>query len=132
MKSLRKDKTGKVKPNGVMLQPHEYATVIVLTEHGYDVELIPPSYTPKSKTGDLIMNGMIWEMKAPVGKSRSTLEHVIQKAAHQARNIIIDLRRTKLDDTKSIVNARKLYAKFRSVRNLWVITKDGELIKLRK
>ena len=36
-------KKGTLKPNGVHLQDHEYVTVKLLLENGFDVELIPPS-----------------------------------------------------------------------------------------
>ena len=34
---------GKLKQNGVHLMKHEYDTVSVLLENGYDITLIPPS-----------------------------------------------------------------------------------------
>ena len=34
---------GKIIPNGVVLETHEMATVVFLTEKGYNIELIPKS-----------------------------------------------------------------------------------------
>lgn len=34
---------GKIIPNGVVLETHEMATVVLLTEMGIDVELVPRS-----------------------------------------------------------------------------------------
>ena len=125
-------KTGKIIPNGIILAAHEYITLTVLTNDGQSIELLRPSLTKYVKTGDFLMQGLIWEMKSPIGRSKSTIEHIFQKAAHQAHNIVIDLRRTKLSDQQSIVTLKKLFATSRSVRNLWIITKETDIIKLKK
>lgn len=38
---MRQKNKGKIIPNGVVLKTHESATVVFLTEQGYDIELIP-------------------------------------------------------------------------------------------
>lgn len=125
-------KAGKIIPNGMVLSKHEYATLTVLTDDGQDIELLKPSLTKYVKTGDFVMLGLAWEMKSPVGNSKSTMEHVFQKAAHQAPNIVIDLRRTKISDRSAIASLKKLFITSRSVRNLWIITKKTEIMKLGK
>ena len=50
-------KIGKIIPNGVSLEKHENDTVIFFTNLGFNIELIPPSNTPKAKTPDFIMDG---------------------------------------------------------------------------
>jgi len=123
---------GKIIPNGIILAAHEYATLVVLTNDGNEIELLKPSLTKYTKTGDFLMLGLVWEMKSPIGKSRSTMEHVFQKAAKQAHNIVIDLRRTKLIDEQSIAFLQRLFGTSRSVRNLWIVTKESKIVKLKK
>jgi len=125
-------KKGKITPNGVVLTTHEYATITMLTNDGNDIELLRPSLTKYVKTGDFLMSGLTWEMKSPIGKSRSTMEHIFQKAAKQAHNIVIDLRRTKIADRQAIASLEKLFQTSRSVRHLWIITKKSEILKLKK
>ena len=55
-------KFGKIIPNGVSLEKHENNTVVFFTNLGHNVELIPPSNTPKAKTPDFMMDGQAWEM----------------------------------------------------------------------
>ncbi len=107
-------------------------TVRVLMNYGYDIELLKPSLTKFTKTGDFVMIGLIWEMKSPVGNGRSTMEHIFQKAARQADNIIIDLSRTRILDEQAIKNLQKVFNVSRSVRNLWVVTKSRQIIRLSK
>ena len=74
-----KRRKGKIIPNGVILEPHEYETVTFLTEQGFNIELIKPTHTPKMKNPDIMMNGLIWEMKCPQGKSWKTVEQNCRK-----------------------------------------------------
>jgi len=125
-------KIGKIIPNGVSLEKHENDTVVFFTDLGYDVELIPPSNTPKAKTPDFIMDGKAWEMKSPQGSSRVTIEHAFKRAARQSENIIIDLRRTKIPADQSKASLEKLFKASRRIRNLKIITIEQQLIEFKK
>lgn len=54
-------KQGKITPNGVVLQRHENATVVFLTEQGFDVELLPLVQRKGARTPDIRMNHLDWE-----------------------------------------------------------------------
>lgn len=120
---------GKIIPNGVSLEKHENDTIIFFTNLGYDIELIPPSHIPNTKSADFKMNGKQWEMKSPKGKSRSTIEHAFQAAAKQSDNVIFDLRRTSIPLEKSLIILSKLLNTSKKVKTLWVITKNHVLLK---
>ena len=124
-------KKGKVIPNGVSLQAHEFKTVVYFTERGFDVELIPTSHTPRDKKPDIFMAGVNWEMKAPEGTGRMTIEHNLRKAMHQSENIIMDLRRYKKEKVNEAIKLLKKNFKLsRKIRRLCIITQDDELIYL--
>lgn len=125
-------KIGKIIPNGVSLEKHENDTVVFFTNLGYNIELIPPSNSPKAKTPDFMMNGKAWEMKSPQGKSRVTVEHAFKRAAKQSENIIIDLRRTKIPTDQSKTSLEKLFKASRRIRNLKIITVENQLIDFKK
>lgn len=125
-------KIGKITPNGVSLEKHENDTVVFFTNLGHNIELIPPSNTPKAKTPDFMMDGKAWEMKSPQGKSRVTVEHAFKRAAKQSENIIIDLRRTKTPTDQTKTTLEKLFKASRRVRNLKIITREQQLIDLKK
>ena len=131
--SPKPHRKGKIIPNGVKLEPHEYETILFFTELGKDVELIPPSLTPGVHNADFFMDKLIWEAKCPTGNStRMTIDRILHKAARQSENIVIDLRRTKLVDEQSIKQIEKRFELSRRIRRLLVITKQEELIDLRK
>ncbi|MCR5269042.1 MAG: hypothetical protein K6E16_11060 [Lachnospiraceae bacterium] len=93
---------GNLKQNGVHLQDHEYATVKLLLENGFDIELIPPVKIQGMHTPDFTMQGVAWEMKSPIGGGKTTLTHTIKHAVTQSGNLIIDLQRCKLEDDQAI------------------------------
>jgi len=121
-------KRGTIIPNGVVLKPHEIATVVFLTEQGFDVELIPKSNIKGVHTPDIKINGVKWEMKAPIGEGSSLMKNTIQKAVKQSPNIIIDLRKTKRHQPNCLRELQKQFTNSKSVKKLKIITKGGKTI----
>ena len=122
----------KLKQNGVHLEEHEYNTVRFLLKNGYDVELIPPSQIKNLQMPDIILQGVPWEMKSPVEAGKYTIKNIVQNASHQSVNIIIDLRRCKMEDDEAI---KKIYHYFdlsKRIRRIKIITKNAEIIDFSK
>lgn len=123
---------GRITPNGVVLKTHENATAVFLTEQGFDVELIPKSNVQGVHTPDLKMNGLKWEMKAPLGEGKYLMANTIQRAVKQSQNVIVDLRRTKRHQTKCLRELEKEFKKSGSLKRLKVITKGGKTLDFEK
>lgn len=123
---------GKIIPNGVSLEKHESDTVVFFTDLNYDIELIPPSYIPNTKTPDFKMNGLLWEMKSPIGKTRSTIEHAFQAAIKQSKNIVFDLRRVQMPNEKAIKILEQLFHYSKNAKHLLIITKDKKILEYKK
>ncbi|MDR0298703.1 MAG: GNAT family N-acetyltransferase [Streptococcaceae bacterium] len=121
-------KSGQLKPNGVLLASHEYATIISLTSLGYDLELLPPSRIKGQHTPDLKMDGRYWEMKAPKGESKSVISHILKKALMQSPNIILDLRRLKMTPTEALDRTKYEFQLQKRIRRLKVILKNNDMI----
>ena len=119
-------KKGKIIPNGVVLKTHENATVVFLTEQGYDIELIPKSNVTGVHSPDIIMNRLKWEMKAPKGEGKYLINNTIQKAVKQSRNIIIDLRRAKRHQSKCLREIENEFKRSNSVHTLLLLTANWQ------
>ena len=132
MKTPKKRRVGRLTTNNVVLETHEYVTVNALLESGEDVELIEKSRTPYVRSPDICMIGMLWEMKAPNGKTLRPIERILYRAIKQSPNVIMDLRRAKMSDRILLVFLEKKFRGIRSMRNLWIITKKNEILKLKK
>ncbi len=132
MAKTKKTKKGKIAPNGVVLKTHENATIVFLTEKGFDIELIPKSNVKGLHTPDFIMNKIKWEMKSPKGEGNSVIKNTFQRAAKQSSNLIIDLRRVKRHQSKCLKEIEREFNHSKRINNLLIITKKGKLLDFRK
>lgn len=114
--------SGKITPNGVLLQKHEMKTVLFLTGQGYDVELIPKVDKKGVHTPDILVDGVKWEMKSPTGDSKYTMQNNIQAALRQSCYIILDLRRVKRTEDKCLREIEKEFTFSKRIRHIKVIT----------
>ncbi len=120
---------GIIIPNGVVLETHEIATVVFLTEQGFDIELIPPKQLKGARTPDIRMNGLEWEMKAPIGKSTHTIKRAFKSAIRQSENIIFDVRNSSFNDEVNLSKLDKEFGDIKKVKRLLVITKAHGLVE---
>ena len=114
-------------------QSHEVDSAYVLARHyRTTVEFIMPVDDYMRKSADIIMLGVEWEIKCPQGKSKSTIGNQFRNASRQAKNIIIDSRRTKLKYDK--VEKQVIFeANQRTVLNkVILINKKGKIIEIKK
>ena len=101
-------------PVGHHKQPeaHEIDVAWILARHFKTaVEFLIPIDDYKRKTADIVMLGVQWEIKSPIGNSKSTIGNQFSVAKRQSRNIIIDTRRTALEyemiEKKAIIEVSK-------------------------
>lgn len=125
-------KQGRITPNGVVLHTHENATVVFLTEQGFDIELLPPIQRKGARTPDIRMNGLDWEIKCPTGKSANTIKRAFKSALRQSKYIIFDLRGSKMTDEVTISKLEKEFKDIKSAERLLVITKKRNLLDFSK
>jgi len=125
-------KQGRITPNGVVLNTNENATVVLLTENGFDVELLPPIQRKNVRTPDIHMNGLDWEIKCPTGKSTNTIKRAFKVALRQSKNIIFDLRNSRMPDKANVAKLKKEFSDIRSAKHLLIITKARMVIDITK
>lgn len=108
--------------------PHELRVAKILALAGYAVEFIPETNT---KTADILLDGIEFEIKSPKSANANSLEHILKKAVKQSCNIIIDTSRMKNvrdDNTRRfLVNQVRIR---RQINNLIMITKQGQIIDI--
>ena len=121
-------KKGTLIQNGVHLQDHEYATVKLLLELGNDIELIPQSQIKKLRQPDIMMGGVAWEIKAPIGTGRKNIENILQGASGQSRSIIIDLIRSKMPEDDAIKGYEQFFNQSKRIKRMKIIKKNREIL----
>ena len=85
---------------------HEVLTALRLAETGMDVLFRIDSRDTSAKNPDAEMNQQIWEFKAPTGQGKNTVDSQMKRAGKQAERLVLDLRRSKLDDREAIGEIR--------------------------
>ena len=123
-----KGKVGRIiVPKNALVQPHEFDVAIVLAWTGNDVEFIPASHM---HTPDIKFQGIFWEIKSPIGSSSRTIENNIRLALKQSSNVIMDLSRMKILESKCLHEIRRQNDLIKRKHRVMVITKKKKILKL--
>lgn len=86
---------------------HEVLTALRLAEEGVDVLFRIDTREEGVKNPDVEMNQQVWEFKAPTGEGKNTVDSQMKRAGKQTERLVLDLRRSELDDKKSIWDVRQ-------------------------
>lgn len=114
-------------PPGVILDPHEKRSADFLAiERSADITFLVPNRQKGQKTPDVEMNGLLWEIKSPKGKSSRTIENNIRLALHQSPNIILDLRRIdgRIPTRKLIAEVERRFNDAKAIKHIILITRQ--------
>jgi Contact-dependent growth inhibition CdiA C-terminal domain len=123
---------GKIeKEIGAVIEPHEALAADALALNGFDVMFLRPLNTYKTKTPDILMRGLEWELKSPTSSEKTTIPNIIHKATKQSSHLVVDTFRTNLSDIVVIAQLKACILKHRSIKKLIVITKSREIIELK-
>ena len=111
-------------------EPHELEAVATLISYGYDISFITPTRIKGQKTPDITMTGLDWEIKTPMGDSKTTISNALKRGAKQSKYLIIDLRKTKIKDLQAQKEIQISMSKTRSIQRVIVINKNSEIIDI--
>ena len=86
-------------------KPHEESAAVILSKYfDCDVRFIVPT---DRNTPDILMRNIDWEMKSPIGNGKNNIQKNMREASRQSSNIVIDLRRPKLHQSRAIGYVRE-------------------------
>lgn len=117
-----------ITPRGAIPLAHELAVAAVLVRSSYNVEFIAVKTV---KTADILYRGLEWEIKSPIGGSRHTIENNLRNALKQSVNLIFDLRRLKIEESRAIGEIERQVKMMSGFRNVLVITKEDQIRKIK-
>ena len=113
-----------VVPNGTNVWPHELATAKAPAMACHDVEFLPRIDGKEVKSADVLMDGVVWEMKSPTSTSVKSLQKVLRRAGRQSHNVIVDTARMRgVSDRAARREPARLLPLVASVRRLRLVTK---------
>ena len=124
------DSIGKIDISQLNTPPekHEFETAKFLSELGKDIVFLKPSDIPKVHTPDILMDGIEWEIKCPIGSSKRTIEKNIVKAEQQSHFIILDLRWINIPEKKCLSQIAFNLESKPKIKKILVITKGRCLV----
>ncbi|MEV7962403.1 phage minor head protein [Oerskovia paurometabola] len=115
---------------GFKLEVHEFATAQRLAAAGHNVEFLVPSRERGVKNPDILIDGVVWEMKSPLGAGANTVDHQMKRAAKQADRLVLDTARSTLDDAAIIATVTRRLATYDGLSHVIVVDKSGTLVYL--
>jgi hypothetical protein len=93
------------------------------------VEFLIPSGSYKQKTPDIVMNGVMWEIKTPQTDQAKKIESILSHAKHQSTSVVIDNRYSKISDEKMRNIVLKFIQIHHTLRRVILITKAKNVLE---
>jgi hypothetical protein len=110
-------------------KPHEESAAAILAIYfGYDVLFIK---TGSRETPDVLIGGVEWEIKSPIGSTENNIQKNMREASRQSLNVVVDLRRSKLHQIRALGYVRIFVARHRRIHRVLVIEKSGNVIVIK-
>ena len=120
-----------IKP-GINVWPHEFKTAEALAAAGYTVEFVKRSEEQRRTSADVLIDGVLWEMKAPTADNLKAVERNLKRGRWQSRNIVFDSRRMKgLPDYMIDREVRRQCESLAGICRLLYISKSGAVLDIR-
>lgn len=117
---------------GINVWPHELKTAEALATAGYTVEFVRRSEVEHQTSADIIMEGAVWEMKAPTSDRTDMIQKNLRRALHQSLNVIFDARRMKkLPDRVIEREVRTRAAELKTLRRLIYVNRKSQVVVIK-
>lgn len=100
---------------------------------GYTVEFIRRNEQLRATSADVIMDGIVWEMKAPKASNMKAVEKNLRKAMNQSNCVIFDSRRMKEVPDHAIERELRICAsgRIKKLKRLLFINRKAQVIDIK-
>lgn len=119
--------------SGANVWPHEMKTAVALAADGRTVEFIRRSEQQCVTSADVVMDGLIWEMKAPKASNMKAVEKNLRKATGQSAYVIFDFRRMKGIPDHAIERELRVCAagRVKALKRLLFVNRQAQVIDIK-
>jgi len=87
--------------------------------------------TNTHETPDLSIQDIKWEVKSPTGSSANSIQKNMREASAQSDNIVMDLRRSKLHQSRALGYIRQFTDRSKKLKRVLVITKSSQILTIK-
>ena len=118
-------------PVGMKPRPkmHEETAADILAAYfSSDVYFIK---TETHETPDVSIEGIKWEIKSPTGGSANSMQKNMREASTQSENIVLDLRRSKLHQSRALGYIKQFADRSKKLKRVLVITKSRQILTIK-
>ncbi len=107
-------------------------TARAVADAGYDVEFAHRTWGDRITSPDVVINGVVWEMKSPQASDRKAIERNLRKASKQSQSVIFESQRMKgASDAEIERQLRRLRPHIKAIKRLWFINREREIVDIR-
>ena len=108
---------------------HEISAAMILADYFCSDALFLKATGTNSP--DISIKGVQWEIKSPIGSGKNNIRKSMREAAYQSVNIVIDLRRSKLHQTRALGYIKQYFAHPNRLKRVLVITKLEKVLEIK-
>ena len=120
-------------PSNLKIRPTEFETAQILANHfKTTVRVLPQSKGFKETSADFIIDGNTYELKSPVTSSVRSINNLIQLATKQSRNVVIDIRKSKITEKKMIPICNERLKTLKKLRKIVIIVNKKIVLEFDK
>lgn len=108
---------------------HEMSAALILANYYFkaDIVFLRPQ---TNRTPDIEVNRVRWEIKSPMDNGKKTIDNNFRMARKQSRNIVVDLRRIKMHQSKANARIRFFLSTPHRFKRVIVIAKDQKVVDI--
>lgn len=121
-----------IKLNGVKPFQHEMVTYEFLAQKGHTIEIKPVADRDNVKSADAWIDGVLTEIKSPVGNGKGTVIQLLRDAKKQSSNVIVDLHRTEMNMDKALEQVDQALKRYDELEQVTVISQDKQEVVRRR
>lgn len=116
---------GNIKPKP---SEQEMSAAYILAEYfRADVKLVMRGM---QKSADFMIMGKYWELKSPTGAGKHNVQHSLQRASKQSKNIVFDARRSKIHTNRLKFELHSQMQLIHGIERLLLIEKSGKVVEI--
>ena len=109
--------------DGAFPEPHEIRIARLLINRTTEkIIFLAPNRNKDTKTPDIEMNNLKWEIKSPKGKSSRTIENNFRATLKQSQYVIFDLHRINVPTNQAIAQIKKQIYANKGAKRVIIIT----------
>ena len=120
-------------PHNHKIRTAELEAAGILANHfKANVRVIKKSERFKESSADFEIDGTMYELKSPITSSTRSINNLIQSATKQSRNVVIDIRKSKITEKKMIQICNERLKSLKKIKKIVLIVDKKIVLEFNK